>query len=140
MFTETLNIDQSYLFQIDFYTLDDSIPKGWTCKIKTYTKSEIDGKLIPQQTFKLMKNDLNSFSFNINKVVDQYIHIETKTFNDFGIGYVNDDMQNISTSKKYILINNNFTVPGTNNHLTITDDEITSYYWFDDNGYIWLDD
>ena len=134
-FSETLNFEQNYLFQLDFYTLNDYNPSGWTCKIQTFNKNS-EGKLIPQQYFKLMKNDLNSFSFNIDKDIDKYIYIETKSFNDYGLGQVYNKFLNSSTSKNYLLVNNNFKIPGEYAYLPVNGE----YYWFDENGYIWIED
>ena len=133
--TSTLNVNQNYLVQLDFYTLNDVVPSGWTATIKTYSK-DVNNKLIPQQYITLMKNDLTSYSFNIEKDIDQYIYVETITFNDYGFGSVYNKLINISTSRIYKLINNNFKLP--------TDDKYifnnNKYYWFDSNGFIWLND
>jgi len=133
--SETRNINKDYLLQIDFYTLNDNIPLGWTCKIVTYLKNN-DGKLFKQQDFKLMKNDLSPYSFNINKDVDQYIFIETNSNDDYGFGITKNNMFNSSTLKNFQLINNNFNIPKQKQYLSME----TGYYWFDENRYIWIDD
>jgi len=133
--TETLSVAQNYLFQIDFYTSNDFVPSGWTCKIKTFSKNS-DGELINQQDIDLMKNDLKSFSFNIDKNIDKYIYIETKTLNDYGFGHVYNKFLNTSTSRNYQLLNNNFKIPGDVSYLPIDNE----YYWFDEQGSIWLKD
>ena len=135
--SDTLNIAQNYLFQIDFYTLNEFVPSGWTCKVRTFSKDTTTGKLIPQQYFKLMKNDLNSFSFNIEQNIDKYIYIETQAYNDFGLGAVYNKLLNTSTSRNYILINNNFHINGSSKQYLPINGE---YYWFDDDGSIWLED
>jgi len=131
--TSTLNFGQNYLVQLDFYTLNNTIPSGWTCKIKTFSKDN-DNKLIPQQYIKLMKNDLDSYSFNIEKDIDQYIYIETTSFNDYGFGSVYNKLINISSSRIYKLINNNFNLPSNDKYLSVDE----KYYWFDSDGVIWL--
>jgi hypothetical protein len=134
--TSTLNFGQNYLVQLDFYTLDNSIPSGWTATIKTFSKNITDNKLIPQQYIKLMKNDLLSYSFNIEKDIDQYIYVETNNFNDYGFGSIYNKLVNISSSRVYKLINNNFTLPSDNKYISIDN----KYYWFDSDGFIWLSD
>ena len=129
----TQNFDTNYLVQIDFYTHSIS-PSGWTAKIQTFSK-DVNNKLIPQQYYKLMKNDLSDYSINIDKVIDQYLFVETSYYNERGIGIVYNKMVNTSTSKNYILVNNNFNIPKYN-YLN-TDG---GYYFFDENGFIYLKD
>jgi len=133
-YTETLNFDHNYLFEIEFYTRNGVIPSGWTCKIQTFSKDS-NGKLIPQKYYKLMKNDLNNFSFNLDKFIDEYIYIETSSYNDFGIGHKYNKMINTSTSKNYVLVNNNFHIPDYN-YLNVGN----QYYWYDNQGFIYLND
>jgi len=133
-FSETLNFGTDYLFQLDFYTLNGINPSGWTCKIKTFSKTT-EGELIPQKYLKLMKNDLESYSFNIDKNIDQYIYIETNFYNDFGLGQTYNKLINSSTFKNYLLINNNFRIPSDYKYLNVDD----KYYSFDEQGRIWLD-
>jgi len=135
-YTETLNFDHNYLFEIEFYTRSGISPSGWTCKIQTFSKST-DGtnKLIPQKYFKLMKNDLGNFSFNLDKYIDEYLYIETSSYNDYGVGQKYNKMVNTSTSKNYVLVNNNFHVPDYR-YLNVGG----QYYWFDNEGFIYLED
>lgn len=133
-YTETLNFDHNYLFEIEFYTRSNISPSGWTCKIQTFSK-DTNGKLIPQKYFKLMKNDLGNFSFNLDKFIDEYLYIETSSYNDYGVGQKYNKMVNTSTSKNYILVNNNFHIPDYN-YLNVS----SQYYWFDKDGFIYLDD
>ena len=82
-----------------------------------------------------MKNDLESYSFNIDKNIDQYIYIETNFYNDFGLGQTYNKLINSSTFKNYLLINNNFRIPSDYKYLNVDD----KYYSFDEQGRIWLD-
>jgi len=136
VYTQTLNFKDGYLFEIEFYTLNNVIPSGWTCKIKTFSVST-DGtnKLIPQKYFKLMKNDLGNFSFNIDKNIDQFLYIETSAYNDYGVGQTYDKMINTSTSKNYLLVNNRFHIPNYN-YLNVGE----QYYWFDEQRHIYFED
>lgn len=135
-YTETLNFEHNYLFEIEFYTKTGISPSGWTCKIQTFSKAT-DGsnKLIPQKYYKLMKNDLGNFSFNIDKFIDEYLYIETVSYNDYGIAQKFNKMINTSTSKNYVLVNNNFHIPDYN-YLNVGN----KYYWFDNQGFIYLND
>ena len=135
VYTETLNFVDNYLFEIEFYTRGTDNPSGWTCKIQTFSKAINSDELIPQKDYKLMKNDLSNFSFNIDKNVDQYIYIETVSYNDYGVGQKYNKMINTSTSKNYLLVNNRFHIPDYS-YLNVDD----RYYWFDDEGHIFLDD
>ena len=55
--------------------------------------------------------------------------------NDEGIGIKYNKLVNTSTSKKYLLINHNFQVPDYY-YLNFND----GYYFFDQDGYIILED
>jgi len=136
VYTETLNFQNNYMFEIEFYTRSGISPSGWTCKIQTFSMST-DGtnKLIPQKYFKLMKNDLGNFSFNIDKNIDQYLYIETCAYNDYGVGQKYNKMTQTSTSKNYVLVNNRFNIPDYN-YLNVA----SQYYFFDKDGYIFLND
>jgi len=138
IYSETLNFQTNYFFEVNFYTRNGFVPSGWTCKIQTFSMST-DGtnKLISQKYFKLMKNDLDSFSFNIDKNVDEYLYIETSAYNDYGQGQVVNKMTNTSTSKHYLLINNRFSIPDYN-YLNANNN--SQYYFFDKDGYIFLND
>ena len=96
------------------YNIND-VPLNFTAKIKTFYLSghtilNPTNILIPVQYFKINKNDLTSFSFNINKDVDPYIYIETTTYdnNGSGLGYVNNKLFYYDEPRNYWLINNNF--------------------------------
>ena len=139
---ETLNFETNYMVQIDFYTMNGLNLSGWTAKIRTFSMSE-DGtnKLIPQKYYKLFKNDMNTFSFNIDRNIDQYLYVETSYYNNFGLGEINNKMINTSTFKNYLLINNNFRIPldYPDKYLTPTPNT-TSVYSFDKDGFIYLSD
>ena len=128
--TETLNFATNYLVTCNFYTLNtDIVPSGWTAKIKTFSLS--GSTLVPQQYFKVFKNDLNAFSFSIDKNVDPYLLIETMYYNNNGVGIKYDKLVNTSNSKVYLLINNNFHVP---NYQYLNFDG--GYYFFNKDGFI----
>ena len=140
-YTETLNFDTNYLFQINFYTLNGSNPSGWTAKIQTFSKSNDGSKLIPQKYYKIMRNDLNPYSFNIDKNIDEYVYIETVYFSENGVSQIYNKMINSSTLKNYLLINNNFNIPVDYPDRYINQGEnFNNFYYFDENGYIYLDD
>lgn len=128
----TLSFNTSYLFTINFYTVDGSIPSHFQLIVKTFSKNS-DGQLIPVQYFKLFKNDLSSFNFNIDKVIDPYIYIETTYYNDYGVGVKNNKFFNADESKTYYLINNNFKYK----YYPRLSTEI-GYYIIDDDGQIWI--
>jgi len=121
-YTATLNFKSNYLITVNFYTLSgstdskfDEIPESFTAKIKTFYLSgntilnptEI---LVPVQYFKLNKNDLKPFSFNIDKKVDPYIYIETTTYSNdgSGLGYVNNKLFYYDEPRNFWIVNNNF--------------------------------
>ena len=80
-----------------------------------------------------MKNDLSNYSFNIDKNIDKFLYIETTAYNDFGLAQTYNKMVNTSISKNYILVNNRFHVPDYN-YLNVDE----QYYFFDEQGYIYL--
>ncbi len=122
-YTATLNFESDYLITVNFYimsgatgtTIDyNEAPTSYSVKIKTfvlsgtsYSPTEI---LVPVQYFKLLKNDLKPFSFNLNKYIDPYIYIETTTFDNdgSGLGYVNNKIFYYDQPRNYWLVNNNF--------------------------------
>jgi len=122
-YTATLNFESDYLITVNFYIMSGNTgtsldyseaPTSYSVKIKTfvlsgtsYNPTEI---LVPVQYFKLLKNDLKPFSFNLNKYIDPYIYIETTTFDNdgCGIGYVNNKMFYYDQPRNYWLVNNNF--------------------------------
>ena len=140
-YTSTLNFNTNYLFQINFYTLNGINPSGWTAKIQTFSRDLITNKLMPQKVYKIMKNDLEPFSFNIDKIVDQYIYIETQCYNDYGQSQIYNKMINSSTFKNFLLVNNNFNIPKnyTNNYIN-QGDNMNGIYYFDNERYIYLKD
>ena len=122
-YTATLNFESDYLITVNFYimsgatgtTIDyNEVPTSYSVKIKTfclsgtsYSPTEI---LVPVQYFKLSKQDLKPFSFNLNKYIDPYIYIETTTYDNdgSGLGYVNNKMFYYDEPRNYWLVNNNF--------------------------------
>lgn len=107
---QTLNIDTNYLFTINFYlTSGTTMPDYWTAKIKTFHLNEQTRELEPVQYIELYKNDLLSYSFNVDSVIEPYMYIETQSFNDYGLGYTNNKLFNYNEGRNFILINNNFT-------------------------------
>jgi len=109
-YIQTLNIDNDYLFTINFYiTSGSTMPDYFTVKIKTFKLDETTMELIPVQYFNLYKKDLLSFSFNVDRIMDPYMFIETQSFNDYGLGYTNSRLFNYNEARNFVLIDNNFT-------------------------------
>jgi len=109
-YIQTLNIDTNYLFTINFYlTSGSTMPDYWTAKIKTFHLNETTRELEPVQYHNLYKKDLLSYSFNVDRNIDPFMYIETQTYNDYGLGYVNSKLFNYDEGRNFILINNNFT-------------------------------
>ncbi|MCK9416127.1 hypothetical protein M0Q97_05665 [Candidatus Dojkabacteria bacterium] len=123
-YTATLNFGSDYLITVNFYTLsgttgttidNNDTPISFSAKIKTfylsgstiYNPTDI---LIPVQYFKINKNDLKPFSFNIDKYVDPYIYIETTTYDNDGngLGYVNNKLFYYDEPRNHWLVNHNF--------------------------------
>ena len=138
-YTATLNFSTDYLVTVNFYTMsgatgntfdfydntktgiattnDNNTPVHFTAKIKTFYLSGTTilnptETLVPVQYFKINKNDLKPFSFNINKNVDPYIYIETTTYDNdgSGLGYVNNKMFYYDEPRNWWLVNNNFDI------------------------------
>ncbi len=123
-YTATLNFGNDYLITVNFYTLSgntgttidyNETPISFSAKIKTFYLSghtilTPTDTLVPVQYFKINKNDLKPFSFNINKYVDPYIYIETTTYDNDGngLGYVNNKLFYYDEPRNYWLVNNNF--------------------------------
>lgn len=108
-YIQTLNIDNDYLFTINFYIVSGStMPDYFTVKIKTFKLNEETMELVPVQYFDLYKKDLLSFSFNVDRIMDPYMFIETQTFNDYGLGYTNSRLFNYNEGRNFVLIDNNF--------------------------------
>lgn len=135
VYSITQNINTNYFVEVNFYNHSSiSVDNGWTCKIQTFSKDE-NNLLIPQQYFKLLKTDLEDFSFSIDKVIDQFMFIETCYYNDRGFGMVYNKMIDTSTTRAYILINNNFHIPPYN---YLNTDQ--GYYFFNNQGFIYIKD
>lgn len=84
------------------------MPDYFTVKIKTFKLNEETMELVPVQYFDLYKKDLLSFSFNVDRIMDPYMFIETQTFNDYGLGYTNSRLFNYNEGRNFVLIDNNF--------------------------------
>jgi tRNA-binding EMAP/Myf-like protein len=128
----TLNFSTNYLFTINFYTTTGEVPDHFELIVKTFSKDS-DGKLIPVQYFKLLKNNLNSFNLSIDKMIDPYIYVETIRYNDYGVGIKNKKLFKYDEPKSYYLVNNNFRYkyyPRISTNL--------GYYIIDDDGQIWI--
>jgi hypothetical protein len=123
-YTATLNFGSDYLITINFYTLsgitgttidNNATPISFSAKIKTYYLSgstiyNPTDILVPVQYFKINKNDLKPFSFNIDKYIDPYIYIETTTYDNDGngLGYVNNKLFYYDEPRNHWLVNHNF--------------------------------
>jgi len=123
-YTATLNFNTDYLVTVNFYILSGEtltslnnveIPNSYSVKIKTFylsgtTFENPTNILVPVQYFKIFKNDLKPFSFNLNKDLDPYIYIETTTYDNdgCGLGYVNNKLFYYDEPRNYWLVNNNF--------------------------------
>lgn len=114
-YNSTLNFGSNYLITVNFYVLSgesnaifSEIPNFFTAKIKTFYLSGTT--MIPVQYYKLRKNDLSSYSFNIEKNIDPYIYIETTTYNNegSGLGITNNKMFYFDEPKNHWLVNHNF--------------------------------
>ena len=176
--TLTQNFGESYLTTLNFYTNDNFIPSGWTCKIKTFSlndtreiyevieeedwvSSEVQPigtwypemmeeykndsigslKLAPEQYIKLQKNDLEPYSFVINKDVDPYIYIETNYYNEDGIGMTNNEMYNTKLARNLHLINNNLRISAIASGDSYPYINVGGgYYFFDEKGYLYVDE
>lgn len=128
----TLNFNTSYLFTLNFYTTTGTIPESFEAVVKTFSK-DANGKLIPVQYFKIFKTDLDSFNFNVDKLIDPFVYIETTTYNAFGVGIKNNKMFNFDEAKNYYLVNNNFRYKHYSK-LVSSD----GYYIIDDDGQLWV--
>lgn len=133
--TSTLNFGTNYMVELSFYVLGNIIPKGWTGKIKTFMRDS-ECKLVPQKYFKIHKDNLDKFSFTIDKMVDHYIYVETCYYNERGAGIIYNKMTDTTLFKNFLLINNNFKVPSDYKYLNTED----GYYYFDKDGYYYISD
>jgi len=114
-YTASLNFETDYLITVNFYILSGltsittaEVPDSFSAKIKTFYLS--GDTMIPVQYFKIMKNDLTSFSFNLNKYIDPYIYIETTTYDNSGngLGFVNNKMFYFDEPRNWWLVTHNF--------------------------------
>jgi hypothetical protein len=80
-----------------------------TVKIKTFHLNETTQELEPVQYINLYKDDLSSYSFNLDRFIDPYVYIETQSFNDYGLGYTNSKLLEFNEGRNFVLIDNNFT-------------------------------
>jgi hypothetical protein len=118
-YTATLNFGSDYLITVNFYSIDgekgtsidyNEIPQSFSAKIKTFYLS--GDTMIPVQYYKILKNDLSSFSFNLDKYIDPYIYIETTTYSNdgSGLGYLNNKMFYFDEPRNFWLVNHNFDI------------------------------
>jgi hypothetical protein len=123
-YSATLNFGTDYLISVNFYILSggtfdgilsgttkstfSEVPNFYTAKIKTFYLSGTT--MIPVQYHKLSKNDMTPYSFNIDKLVDPYIYIETTTFSNdgSGLGIKNNKMYYYDEPRNHWLVNHNF--------------------------------
>lgn len=118
-YTSTLNFGTNYLISVNFYVISGGTsntnvatptetPDFYTAKIKTFYLS--GNTMIPVQYHKLRKDDLTPYSFNIDKLVDPYIYIETTSFSNdgSGLGVKNNKMYYFDEPKNHWLVNHNF--------------------------------
>lgn len=127
-YTATLNFDDNYLVTVNFYTMSgatgttidyNDVPVNFSAKIKTFylsgctnNDSDLAEILVPVQYFKINKNDLKPFSFNLNRYVDPYIYIETTTYDNdgSGLGYVNNKLFYFDEPRNFWLVTHNFDI------------------------------
>ena len=131
-YISTLSFSTNYLFTINFYTVSGDVPKNFELIVKTFNK-DATGKLIPVQYFKLLKTDLESFNFGVDKLIDPYVYVETSCFNDYGVGVKNNVLFKFDEAKTYYLINNNFRYKY---YPRISTEK--GYYIIDDDGQLWI--
>jgi hypothetical protein len=116
-YTATLNFGSDYLVTVNFYILSgatgttidyNEVPQSFSAKIKTFYLS--GDTMIPVQYYKILKNDLEPFSFNLDKYIDPYIYIETTAYDNdgSGLGYVNNKMFYFDEPRNFWLVNHNF--------------------------------
>lgn len=118
-YNSTLNFGTDYLISVNFYVISggtsggtvptvSEMPNFFTAKIKTFYLS--GDTMMPVQYHKLRKHDLTSYSFNIDKLVDPYIYIETTTFSNdgSGLGVKNNKMFYFDEPRNHWLVNHNF--------------------------------
>lgn len=132
--TVTRGFDSTWHVTFNFYHINEAtVVDDWWCKVRSFSRS--GDTLTPQQYFKLYKTDLEPFSFTINSDIDPYIMIETCHYNDNGMGVVYDVLENVSTSRRYMMIQQAMRYNGFE-YL----DWNGGVYIFDEHGYIILND
>jgi hypothetical protein len=143
---QTLVFETNYLATINWYNIDSEfdVTKGWSFKVKTFSKEEGTNRLCCQQSFKVTKYDLEPFNFNFNKDLDPYIWIETSYYDENGIGMSCQVLRNMEIARNYYLINHKL-IPYKDGlkYLNLVNkdkngDVINSFYFFDKNGYLIL--
>ena len=108
-YIQTLNTGTDYLMTINFRMIVGcTMPDYWTAKIKTFRLNQTTNELEPVQYHELYKKDLLSYSFNIDISVDPYMYIETQSYNDYGLGFVNNKLFRYNDGRAFILVNTNF--------------------------------
>jgi len=115
----THNFNDSWLVSTSFYTISGTTPDSFDLKIVTYKKDNTTGQLIPQERYDVLKTDMLDYNFEINWVdyeYDSFFYIETKVYNDYGLGKTINKMYKLKQGdvyyydefKNYTLVNNNF--------------------------------
>ena len=108
-YIQTLNTGTDYLMTINFYMITGcTMPDSWTGRIKTFRLNNSTNELEPVQYHELYKTDLLSYSFNVDVSVDPYMYIETESYNDYGLGFVNNKLLNYNEGRSFMLVNTNF--------------------------------
>ena len=118
-YTASLNFGSDYLITVNFYVLSgvtgttidyNESPLYFSAKIKTFFLSGTT--MIPVQYHKIIKNDLEPYSFNLDKNIDPYIFIETTNYDNGGngIGYINNKIFYFDEPRNFWLVNHNFDI------------------------------
>jgi len=108
-YIQTLNTGTDYLMTVNFRMITGcTMLDYWTAKIKTFKLNETTNELEPVQYHELYKRDLLSYSFNVDISVDPYMYIETQSYNDYGLGFVNNKLFKYNEGKAFMLVNSNF--------------------------------
>ena len=108
-YIQTLNTGTDYLMTVNFYMITGcTMPDYYTVKIKTFHLNQQTNELEPVQYHELYKKDLLSYSFNVDASVDPYMYIETESYNGYGLGIVNNKLQNYNEGRAFMLVNSNF--------------------------------
>ena len=116
-YTASLNFGSDYLITVNFYILSgvtgtiidyNEEPTNFTAKIKTFYLS--GDTMIPVQYHKIIKNDLSPYSFNLDKLTDPYIYIETTAYDNdgCGVGFINNKMFYFDEPRNHWIVNHNF--------------------------------